>query len=232
MKNIFWGLAAVAMLATSCKQGDSIESGGDIKSELDSVSYSIGVSIGSRLKRDDIKEMNYNAVAKGIKDALEKDSGYLIPEEMQMTVIQNYFNKMQELKYKDTKGQAQKFMEDNKSKEGVKETPTGLQYIVIKEGSGEKPTSADTVEVFYHGTLTDGTVFDSAKERGQSVTFAVNGVVPGFSEALKLMTPGSIYKVFIPYELAYGEQGNQVIPPYSVLIFEIEMLKVIKGSAM
>src|SRR5205085_5417932 len=123
-------------------------------------------------------------------------------------------------------GEAQKFMSDNKPKEGVKTTASGLQYKVLKDGNGAQPKSSDTVTVNYRGTLTDGTEFDSSYKRGQPATFPVSGVIKGWTEALQMMKAGSKYQLFIPASLAYGEQGRPGIPPNSTLIFEVELLDV------
>ena len=123
--------------------------------------------------------------------------------------------------------QGEKFLAENKTREGVKETESGLQYMVVKTGDGKKPTATSTVMVHYTGTLLDGTVFDSSVQRGQPATFPVNGVIGGWTEALQLMTVGSAWKLFIPYHLAYGAQGaGSDIGPYATLIFDVELLEI------
>ncbi|MDR1173024.1 MAG: FKBP-type peptidyl-prolyl cis-trans isomerase, partial [Bacteroidales bacterium] len=125
--------------------------------------------------------------------------------------------------------EGQDFLEENKKKQGVVTLPSGVQYEIVKEGTGAKPTEGDQVNVVYHGTLVDGTMFDSSRERGDTATFNVNGVVPGFKEALTLMNEGSSWKVYIPSELGYGERGaGGQIKPNSVIIFEIDLIKVNK----
>ena len=135
--------------------------------------------------------------------------------------------KEQEAEGEKNKAGNVKFLEENKSKEGVKVTASGLQYIVLKEGTGAKPTAESQVKVHYHGTLIDGTVFDSSVDRGEPAEFGVNQVIPGWTEGLQLMSVGSKYKFFIPQELGYGaRQAGEKIKPYSTLIFEVELLEV------
>ena len=139
-------------------------------------------------------------------------------------------SKKVEAEFGDTKAEGVKFLEENKTAEGVQVTPSGLQYIVLKEGNGEKPTETSTVKVHYHGTLIDGTVFDSSVDRGTPAEFPVNRVIKGWTEGLQLMSVGSKYKFFIPQELAYGAFPREggVIKPFMPLIFEVELLEVKK----
>ncbi|MBP5659234.1 MAG: FKBP-type peptidyl-prolyl cis-trans isomerase [Paludibacteraceae bacterium] len=132
------------------------------------------------------------------------------------------------IKYGDTKEQGEKFLEENKLREGVIVTESGLQYEVLKMGKGKKPAATDRVKVHYHGTLTDGTVFDSSVERGEPIVFGLNQVIPGWTEGVQLMPVGSKFRFYIPQELGYGERAAGSIPPYSTLIFEVELLDIEK----
>ena len=143
--------------------------------------------------------------------------------------INSYFQKMQEEAGKEAKDAGEKFLEENKKQEGVVTLPSGLQYKVIKQGTGDKPKATDQVRCHYHGTLIDGTVFDSSVRRGEPAVFPVNGVIQGWVEALQLMPVGSKWTLYIPYEMAYGTRGaGQSIPPYAALIFEVELLEIVK----
>ncbi|MDR0814243.1 MAG: FKBP-type peptidyl-prolyl cis-trans isomerase, partial [Bacteroidales bacterium] len=147
--------------------------------------------------------------------------------------LQNYFTKEQQRVNQKQLDEGKKFLAENAAKEGIITLPSGLQYKVLKEGTGAKPTATDEAEVMYHGTLVDGTVFDSSKERGEPATFPVNRVIPGFSEALQLMGEGAVWVIYVPAELGYGENPDprSGIKPNSVLIFELELQKVIKTDA-
>jgi FKBP-type peptidyl-prolyl cis-trans isomerase FklB len=196
-----------------------------LKNQKEKVSYSIGLNIGrnlgSDLKRQSI-DIDPNVVAKGIQDALSGANPLLSNEEIQETMIA--FQKEMSEKQKQ-RGEA--FLSENKKKEGVKTLPSGLQYKVIKVGTGKKPKLNDMVTVQYRGTLVDGTEFDSSYRRGQPATFQVSGVIRGWTEALPLMGEGAKWQLFIPPNLAYGERGaGGLIGPNATLIFEIELISV------
>jgi len=203
-----------------------------LKTDTDSASYYIGYSFGVQIASADIEDFNINAMARGVQDALKKgkDVDQEKMQELQM-FLNNYFMNLQTRNSEKAQKEGEAFLEANKKKQGVVTLPSGLQYKIIKEGTGIKPTLEDEADVIYHGTLIDGTVFDSVKERGDTATFRVGGVVDGFKEALTLMNEGAIWEVYIPSELGYG--GNpppySPIKPFSVLIFEINMVKVKKG---
>lgn len=198
-----------------------------LKNEKDSLAYSLGVNIGTAFKEQEIGDINQEAFFKGIKETLAGNNS--LSGEEAGAVIGAYFQKEFEKKNAVHKDEGEKFLAANKVKEGVVTTASGLQYKIEKEGTGEKPAATDQVKVHYHGTLVDGKVFDSSVDRGEPIDLRVNGVIQGWQEVLQLMPAGSKWKVFIPYQLAYGERGSgPVIPPMSALIFDIELLEIIK----
>jgi len=196
-----------------------------LKNEKEKISYSIGLNIGRNLAGDLKKQsidIDPSLLAKGVQDALTGANPLLSNEEVQQTMLAFQKKIMEKEKQR---GEA--FLAENKKKEGVKTLPSGLQYKVIKAGTGKKPGMNDTVTVQYRGTLIDGTEFDSSYRRGQPATFQVSGVIPGWTEALTLMEEGAKWQLFIPPNLAYGERGaGGLIGPNATLIFEIELLSV------
>ena len=203
-----------------------------LKSQKDSISYSIGMNIGNNLKSQMI-DIEPNAVARGIKDIV--DSGKtLLTEEQAQAVLSAFQQQMMAKHDQVSKEQGEKnikigeaFLAENKKKEGVVTLPSGLQYKVIKMGTGKKPLETSTVIINYRGTLIDGTEFDSSIKRGQPVEYAVSGFIKGWIEALQLMPVGSKWEIYVPSQLAYGERGSgQMIQPNSTLIFEIELLGI------
>ena len=195
-----------------------------LKDQKDKVSYSIGMQIGFNLGRQKV-DINPDILAAGIKDALA-NKPQLTPDQVKDVMAQ--FEKDMEQKQKElgekNKSEGGKFLEENKKKPDVKTTASGLQYKLIKEGTGAQPKATDMVTVNYRGTLIDGTEFDSSYKRGQPATFPVNGVIKGWTEALQLMKQGSKYQLFIPANLAYGERAmGPDIGPNSTLIFEVEL---------
>ena len=192
-----------------------------LKNPKEKVSYIIGMDIGNNLKKQAI-DADPNSLLRGIQDALSGAKPLLSQEEIQETMVA--FQKEMAEKQKQ-KGEA--FLSENKKKEGVKTLPSGLQYKVIKAGTGKKPKSNDTVTVNYRGTLIDGTEFDSSFRRGQPATFQVSGVIPGWTEAMQLMAEGAKWQLFIPPSLAYGETGaGNAIGPNATLIFEVELISI------
>ncbi len=197
-----------------------------ITTTVDSVSYGIGATIGRNLKKDGLDSIDVELLARGIKEVFEGKELAFTPEAAQ-TIIQGYVAGIQAKKSEVSVAAGKKFLEDNAKKEGVVTLPSGLQYTVIKEGTGPKPGPEDKVTTHYHGTLVDGKVFDSSVDRGQPVSFAVNGVIPGWTEALQLMPVGSKWKLFIPSNLAYGERGaGGDIGPNETLIFDVELISI------
>jgi FKBP-type peptidyl-prolyl cis-trans isomerase FklB len=192
-----------------------------LKSQKEKVSYIIGTDIGGNLKRQSV-DVDPNILVRGIQDALSGAKPLLSKEEIQETMVA--FQKEMADKQKQ-RGEA--FLSENKKKEGVKTLPSGLQYKVVKAGTGKKPKVNDTVTVNYRGTLIDGTEFDSSFRRGQPATFQVSGVIPGWTEAMQLMAEGAKWQLFIPPNLAYGERGaGGLIGPNATLIFEVELISV------
>lgn len=188
-------------------------------------SYAIGINIGNNLKHDGL-ELDYDAFVQGIKDAYAGKNQFT---DQQMQEI--FTELQQDLEAKKKSGAAAeiekgaKFLAENKKNPEVKETASGLQYMVLQEGKGEHPTATSRVTVHYTGKLIDGTVFDSSVDRGEPITFGLNQVIRGWTEGLQLMTPGSKYRFFIPYNLAYGEQGaGGAIPGGATLIFDVELI--------
>jgi FKBP-type peptidyl-prolyl cis-trans isomerase FklB len=212
---------------TSCDGQKKSKTGeGKITTTVDSVSYGIGATIGRNLKKDGLDSIDVDLLSRGIREVFEGKDLALTPEAAQ-AVIQNYVQGIQSKKSEASVAAGKKFLEENSKKAGVITLPSGLQYTVLKEGTGPKPTAEDKVTTHYHGTLVNGKVFDSSVERGQPVSFAVNGVIPGWTEALQLMPVGSKWKLFIPSNLAYGERGaGGDIGPNETLIFEVELISI------
>ncbi len=203
-----------------------------LKDQKDKVSYSIGMEIGKNLKRGSF-EINQDFLLKGIKDAFSGEKPLMTDQEITdvMTAFQKeLMAKQQEMAKKMgemNKKEGEAFLAENKKKEGVTTLPSGLQYKVIKAGSGKKPKATDTVTVNYRGTLVNGTEFDSSYKRGNPVTFPVTGVIPGWTEILQLMEEGAKWEVVIPSNLAYGERSaGPQIGPHSTLVFEIELISI------
>nr|WP_090105910.1 FKBP-type peptidyl-prolyl cis-trans isomerase [Chitinophaga sp. CF118] len=199
-----------------------------IRTKLDTVSYGIGQDIGNTLKTQGLDSLNYDLLIKAIKDAA-KGSTPLVTKEQCNASISDYLQKIKAEKMSQNKVAGEKFLAQNKAKAGVVTLPSGLQYTILKEGTGPKPTINDKVKTHYHGTLIDGTVFDSSVDRGEPISFPVSGVIKGWTEALQLMPVGSKWKLFIPSELAYGDrQAGPKIGPGSALVFEVELLDIEK----
>jgi len=225
-----FGLFSVQACSQSSEKGAPME----LKTQKDKASYSIGVSIGKNLK-DQKVEINTDILVKGLLDAYTGAKTQLTEKEMGDVLTQfqqEIMAKAQEEAAKkggENKSKGEKFLEDNKNKPGVKTTPSGLQYTVISEGTGPKPTASSTVKVHYTGKLIDGTTFDSSVDRGEPIEFPLNGVIKGWTEGVQLMSKGSKYKFFIPSDLAYGDRGaGNAIGPNETLIFEVELLDIVK----
>jgi FKBP-type peptidyl-prolyl cis-trans isomerase FklB len=196
-----------------------------LKDQKDKVSYSIGLNIGSNLGRQNV-EINPEALTAGVKDAIA-GKPQLTQDQIKevMTAFEKDMQQKQKAAGEKSAAEGKTFLEENKKKEGVKTTASGLQYKVIKEGTGTQPKATDTVTVNYRGTLIDGKEFDSSYKRGQPATFPLNGVIKGWTEGLQLMKTGSKYQLFVPPDLAYGERTvGPDLAPNSTLIFEVELL--------
>ena len=218
-------IALVVSVISSCQNLTQQKFNFDEANELEKVSYSIGINVATSIKSEGLDSINSFYISKGFQDVFEnKDLAINIEESNK--VIGEYFNKKQDVKNQRLAIDSKIFLEQNKQKDGVMTTESGLQYLILSEGKGNNPTLNDNVTVHYHGTLIDGTIFDSSVDRKQPATFPLNGVVPGWQEALQMMSVGSKWKIFIPSELAYGESGAGVIGPNSTLIFEVELLSI------
>lgn len=219
MKKLFILLISITFLNLNMK-------GQDLQNEKDKVSYAFGLIIANNLKSQGVKDLNSDAMAKGIQAALSGDNSMMDPATANQ-VVQEFMQKTQESAGAAVKDEGIAFLAANKEKEGVKVTSSGLQYKVITEGSGPRPASTDNVTVHYEGTLINGEVFDSSYKRGEPTSFPLNGVIKGWTEGLQLMQPGAKYRFYIPQELAYGARGaGGQIKPYSTLIFDVELISI------
>lgn len=196
--------------------------------ELKAVSYCVGMSVAGSLLQQDLEAISPEIVAEAIADAFAGKAPLYTPE-MANTIIQNYLQNVGEAKFAQNKAMGEAFLSENKLKEGVSTTASGLQFEVVNEGNGTHPTATSTVSVHYHGTLIDGTLFDSSVQRGEPATFGVHQVIPGWTEALQLMSVGAKYRLYIPENLAYGANPHPggPIKPYSALIFDVELLAIV-----
>ena len=193
---------------------------------MDKISYAIGLSMGQNLIGSGVTSLEYADLAAGLKDVLEKNQPQISYQEAQQ-VLGKFFSELEQKIAGEAKAAGEAFLAENAKREGVKVTESGLQYEVIEATIGQKPKATDKVRVHYEGTLIDGTVFDSSYKRGESITFGLNQVIKGWTEGLQLMSIGSKYKLYLPYQLAYGERGAGAnIPPYAALIFTVELLGI------
>jgi len=233
-KFILTVVLAIGLLAGQAGAEEK-EASGDksaLKDKKERISYSIGMDIGNTMKKQSM-DIDPDVLAKGLKDAFTGGKTLMTEQEvtetlnaLRMEMMAKQQDRMKEAGDKNKK-EGEQFLAENKKKEGVVTLPSGLQYKVVTEGSGKMPKAADTVTVNYRGTLVDGTEFDSSYKRGQPATFPVNGVIPGWTEALQLMKEGSKWQLFIPSNLAYGERGaGGLIAPNAVLIFDVELISV------
>lgn len=196
-------------------------------SDLEKVSYAVGMSIGESLKAQNLEDIDTKKLSLAMDTIFKNQDPLFTPEEAN-SIIQAYLDTKKYAAYGSLKLEGEKFLENNKSNKDIQTTESGLQYEIIKSGNGKRPSKTDTVSVHYHGTLIDGTVFDSSVERGTPASFGVHQVIPGWTEALQLMDIGSKYRLFIPQELAYGANPHPggPIQPFSALIFEVELLEI------
>lgn len=195
--------------------------------EIDRVSYCFGLSIASNLISSGVTTINAEAFNDAMTTVFAGNMPEIMPDEAN-NILQDYFEKLQKEKGSKAKAAGEKFLNENKTKEGVVALPSGLQYKILTEGKGEKPKASDTVKCHYEGRLIDGTVFDSSIRRGELAEFPVGGVIQGWVEALQLMPVGSKWQLYIPSELAYGSHGaGQAIGPDETLIFDVELLAIV-----
>jgi FKBP-type peptidyl-prolyl cis-trans isomerase len=229
-------IAAVAMLSLfiliSCKSGPFKNT--SISSKDDSASYYLGLGYGLNIKQANFDSLfDYDAFIKGIEDAVKADTLPVSQMEMQ-DFLNGYFADLQanqmEKQYKDHRDENREFMTENGRKDSVISLPSGLQYVVLKDGNGAKPTMNDRIMVHYTGKLIDGTIFDSSYQRNEPAQFIVGQVIPGWVEALQLMSVGSKWRIFIPEELAYGSRAQGAIKPFSTLIFEVELIEILQAE--
>lgn len=235
-KNRFLALLSLIVTVLICPAGAYAQNQSfSLKNEIDSVSYGIGLSIAGTLKMQGLGHLNTKVLQKAIQDALTEQPTVFTQEQANQFLM-GYFSKMEDsiraaesAKAEPTRIAGENFLAENKKKEGVVTTESGLQYQILKAGDGPKPTLSDQVRVHYHGTLIDGTVFDSSVERGEPILLTVTGVIAGWTEALQLMPVGSKWKIFLPYQLAYGDRAaGPKIPAKSALVFEVELLEIVK----
>ncbi len=198
---------------------------------MDKTSYAVGLSFGQHLAQSKIKGLDYASFAKGVEAMCEGKQPEISLQEAQQ-LLNEFFGKLEEENKKAgaaVREAGEKFLADNAKREGVTTTASGLQYEILTQAIGQKPVATDKVKVHYHGTLIDGTVFDSSVQRGEPATFGVTQVIQGWVEALQLMPVGSKWRLYIPHNLAYGEQGaGAMIAPYAALVFDVELLEIVK----
>ena len=196
-------------------------------SDLDKFSYALGMSIAGNLIQSGVNKINPEKFIEALTDTFEGEKPKIMPEEAN-TILEDFINGINQAKGSNNLEEGFAFLAENARKKGVIELPSGLQYKVLKDGEGEMPRATDQVKCHYHGTLIDGTVFDSSVQRGQPAVFPVNGVIQGWVEALQLMSVGSKWQLYIPSELAYGTQGaGGAIGPNTTLIFDVELLEIL-----
>ena len=221
--------AMSALLLASCTTTTVKTVPGIPQGAVDSASVAVGVAFGNMLKGSQMENLNLEKVKSTIVAVLKGDTTIIFNEQSAPMYIQGYIMKMNEALRTVKKEEEDKFLAENKNKEGVQVSETGLQYIIEVPGNEIKPTIQDTVEVNYKGSLLNGNVFDSSYDRGETVKFPVNGVIPGWQEGIQLLGEGGKAKLWIPFDLAYGGQdmGPQ-LPAYSTLVFDVELVKVMK----
>jgi len=231
-------LASAMLLVTGCStnNGNQETAAQSVSiTEQSSASEKVGYSLGFMMaegNKDAVKDLDLNTFEQGFRDGYEGNESALTQEQMQQVLMdyqkeqEEQFVKDMETKATENKAAGTAFLAENAKKEGVKQTESGLQYKVIKAGTGKSPKATDVVEVNYEGKLLNGTVFDSSYERGEPIEFPLNQVIAGWTEGLQLMKEGGKYEFYIPSDIAYGEAGNAGIEPNSTLIFTVELLKV------
>ena len=194
---------------------------------MDKISYALGLGIGHQLKNMGIENFSVEDFAQSIKDVMEDKATAMTSQEAQ-ALLNTYFQEKQKAESQKAISDGKAFLEENAKKEGVVTTKSGLQYEILTEGTGKQPKATDTVRCHYEGSLINGSVFDSSYKRGEPAEFGLSQVIPGWTEGVQLMKEGAKYRFYIPYLLGYGENGaGSSIPPYSTLIFDVELIKVL-----
>jgi FKBP-type peptidyl-prolyl cis-trans isomerase FklB len=223
MKKINLLILSVTLILSACTNDNTYKKP---ETEMEKISYSLGVNMASSVKSQGLDSIDANAVAKAFNDVFQGND-LDVSEEESMTILQEFFGKLQAEKSAKANEVGTAYLAENAAKKGVKTTESGLQYEVLFSGNGAKPTTNDQVTVHYHGMLTDGTVFDSSVDRGEPAKFGVTQVIKGWTEALQLMSVGDKWKLTIPSDLAYGDQGaGGMIGPGATLVFEVELLGI------
>ncbi|WP_206486380.1 FKBP-type peptidyl-prolyl cis-trans isomerase [Thalassotalea sp. G2M2-11] len=194
------------------------------------VSYGVGRQLGDQLRNNPFKDFDVNAIQAGLADAIANAASQVSDEDLNeaFSVVSKKLQEQEQAVAKEKAAEGEAYLAENAKREEVTVLESGLQYEVISTGDGEKPTAQSTVRTHYHGTFINGDVFDSSYDRGQPAEFPVGGVIAGWTEALQMMTEGSKWRLYVPYNLAYGERGSQgAIPPYATLVFDVELLAVV-----
>ena len=223
-----YAIAVCLLLAALAVQAKGIQEDLDLTEEKARVSYALGMAVGSDLSQFSL-ELNYAAFTEGVKAAMGDSEEVLMDTEEALELVQAAFENAMNRQSAEMREKEITFLEENSALPDVSITESGLQYTVLEQGTGPKPAATDTVLVHYEGMLTDGTVFDSSREQEKPEEIPLDMVIPGWAEGIQLMNVGSKYRIFIPSNLAYGRNGvGQVIPPYSTLIFTIELIEIVK----
>jgi FKBP-type peptidyl-prolyl cis-trans isomerase FklB len=225
-KFLLMGFSAAMISFSACQNQSGMNTEVTVETELDQVSYGIGVDIANNFKQGGLAEVNIEVLAAGMRDVLT-GAELKLTEEESKEIIASYMQAKQAELTAAAVGEGETFLAENATREGITTLESGLQYEVMTAGTGALPTITDQVTTHYHGTLINGDVFDSSVERGEPATFPVNGVIAGWTEALQLMPVGSKWKLFVPAHLAYGERGaGAKIGPNTTLVFEVELISI------
>jgi len=223
-----YAIAIVLFLAAITVHAKAIQEDLNLEDEKARTSYAFGMTVGGDLKQAGL-EIDYTAFTQGLKNSMEQGASTLLDQDEALEIVQTAFENAMTKQAAELREKEEKFLAENAQTDGVITNPSGLQYIALVKGDGPTPSSDDIVRVHYEGTLIDGTVFDSSYQTDDGEQIPLSMVIPGWAEGIKMMNVGSKYKIFIPSYLAYGERGaGQVIPPYSTLIFTVELLEIIK----
>jgi len=219
-------LSTASLYASAQTENGKAQAQTILRTKTDSASYALGLSVAEDLKSRGVKNLNIALLAQAMEDSFNNKTARLNNDQRQKAIFA-FLEAAQKDRQASAAAEGRSFLEENKKKPGITTLPSGLQYEVLKAGSGSKPKASDEVTVHYKGTLLNGKQFDSSYDRNEPLAIKLNQVIPGWTEGVQLMPVGSKYRFFLPYQLGYGENGaGQDIPPYSVLIFEIELIKI------